>query len=119
LKFPKLHNQILIALVAGAIFGSIFNVNQNTLVIKYNKEQKVINDWGQFLFVTGSDSTSFGRDSQLEIVAFYKKLSKSGNEISARVTGFDDGNSSEKQTGYFTNIKSITRESSIATSNNG
>jgi len=116
LKFPKLHNQILIALVAGAIFGSIFNVNQNTLVIKYNKEQKVINDWGQFLFVTGSDSTSFGRDSQLEIVAFYKKLSKSGNEISARVTGFDDGNSSEKQTGYFTNIKSITRESSIATS---
>ena len=35
IKIPKLHNQILIALVLGAIFGSIFNVHKHRLEVTY------------------------------------------------------------------------------------
>jgi len=116
LKLPKLHNQILIALIGGAIFGSIFNVDTSTLVLNYNNQKKIIKDWDEFVFISEpKDSVKFSKNSQLEIISYFKKLDKSDGQINAYVKDFKDENE-EIKSEYLSNITSISKEKTIATS---
>ncbi len=115
LKLPKLHNQILIALIAGAIFGSLFNINPDSLILKYDNKTETVKNWDEFVFIIDKDSIQFSKDDQLEIISFYNKKTKSVKEIKAYIKNYidEEGNS---QSNYFVKIKSINKESTIATS---
>ena len=88
-KIPKLHNQILIALVAGAVFGSIFNVSRTALIISYKENKQIktldIQDWKRFSIVEEgliSDSISFKAHQQIEIINYFKRVKNGDKTIS-------------------------------------
>ena len=122
LKLPKLHNQILAALILGAIFGSIFSVNKNTLVITYKPDgsikKEIIKGWEQFCFVipTKADTICFGREQQQEILSSYYKINREGKSANALVSGLEsaDGDSN-RSFKLYTNVVSISKEGTIAT----
>jgi proton glutamate symport protein len=115
LKLPKLHNQILIALIAGAMFGSVFNVEPDTLVLNYEGRKEIIRDWDEFIFITDKkDSVTFDKNAQLEIISFYKK-NKSLKTINSYVKNFKNTDG-EIKSDYFPDITSVSKESTIATS---
>ncbi len=71
----KLHTQIVIALILGAIFGSIFHIDQNKLSINTNSEEVIVNDWSTVTF-TKKDSVIKTYDSkdQLSIIKYFSSL---------------------------------------------
>ena len=82
-KIP-LHLQIVAALILGAVFGSIFNVDPHKLQIKYlenNKEQTAIEEnWDKLKLihsVPGKDDfkiVTFEKNEQIQIIKYFKKL---------------------------------------------
>lgn len=91
-KLPKLHNQILIALILGAIFGSIFNVPQNSVVVSFQNKDRidklVFRDWKQFqINVPGRDTVVFLTNQQLEIISYVKKLKQNNYPFDVRIRG--------------------------------
>lgn len=82
IKIPKLHNQILIALLLGAVFGALFSVNKNVLIVKYKEHSEIksmyVNDWASFNFLVNeanrNDTITFKSDEQLAIISFSKKM---------------------------------------------
>lgn len=78
IKFPKIHNQIVIGLILGAIFGSLFKVNTHRLEIKYLQNGKqnhlIVDNWDRLLFVNGKDSILFNKNQQLEIINYFNKI---------------------------------------------
>lgn len=115
-KMPKLHNQILIALVLGAIFGAIFNVNKFSLIISYKEGNVVkntfLNNWQKINFNVGHDdqteTVNFNSHSQIEIISYAGTLKKNNANFSLTVTGMNNGVTELK------NIIKIEREKSIA-----
>lgn len=75
---PKLHNQILLGLFLGVIFGVLFNIDKHKLEVVYRgdgtEKQAVIENWESFEFLHGEDSTTFGPDDQIAILQFFKAL---------------------------------------------
>lgn len=122
-KLPKLHNQILIALIAGAIFGSIFNVSRTALIISYksNNETKSISvrDWERFWIITDgtiSDTLKFKAHQQIEIINYFKKVQSSIRNISIILEKYYSSESEGKSD--FTilpNVISIDKEKTVAT----
>ena len=67
MKFKfKLHTQIIIGLLLGAVFGSIFHVNQNKLKYESNGNEIVSEDWSEVKFISG-DSVLNNFDLKIEI----------------------------------------------------
>lgn len=92
LKLPKLHNQILIALLLGAVFGSIFSVNTNSVVVSFQNKDRVdklvFSDWRQFqINVPGRDTVVFMTNQQLEIVSYVKNLKEKNYPFDVRIRG--------------------------------
>ncbi len=122
LKLPKLHNQILAALLLGAIFGSIFSINKNKLVITYkadnNIKKEIVKGWNQFCFVIPNkvDAVCFGSNQQQEIISYNSKLKREGKTANVFVSGAKliEGNSNNFSRLY-TNVVSISKEGTIAT----
>lgn len=121
LKLPKLHNQILIALVLGAIFGSIFNTNTHRLELKVKSADNniittAIDNWDKVLLITQSakpDTFSFDKNQQLDIIAKSKSLSKTKYALYAY--GFNYKNDQTKiEEKAFTSVISIAKEKTIA-----
>ncbi len=80
LKLPKLHNQILIALIAGALFGAFFNVAKSSLKISYRDNNEIttvkIKGWQSFSFILNNEKTDtvkFDAADQLAIISFFDK----------------------------------------------
>jgi Na+/H+-dicarboxylate symporter len=120
LKLPKLHNQILIALIAGTIFGSIFHVNPNLLNIQYgDSKYSEIKDWETILLISESelstDTSSYKKNSQLEIIAQSKKILKEKRKLKiVSINGMvDEIQYPEKELSI---VKKISKEKTIATS---
>jgi proton glutamate symport protein len=86
LRKLKLHTKIIIGLVLGAIFGSIFSINPYKLEIISNGEKVYAEHWSEFTFTTVQDSVlkSFDETSQIAIIRYYKGI-KNKNEIKAIV----------------------------------
>lgn len=123
IKLPKLHNQILIALLLGIIFGAIFNIKDNVLVITHleNKSltKSVIKDWQEFTFIIPSenkiDSIQFSSKQQLEIISQYRKLNKEKTKFDVLVKKYFTNNKLINQK-LFKNVTNIQKEATIATS---
>src|SRR3989304_7579325 len=123
IKLPKLHNQILIALIAGAIFGSIFNVSRTELIITYkaNNETKTINirAWEKFSIVSEGitlDSISFKSHQQTEIINYIKKIQASSKNVSIILERYYSSETEGKSDlTILPGIISIDKEKTIAT----
>ncbi|HMQ68337.1 MAG TPA: dicarboxylate/amino acid:cation symporter [Ignavibacteria bacterium] len=74
MKF-KLHTQIIIALILGAVFGSIFHINQNELEVKSADGKVVIENWSDISFLK-QDSLlkSFDSNSQLAVIKYFNSI---------------------------------------------
>lgn len=119
IRFPKLHNQIVIGLILGALFGSLFKVNTHRIEIKYfvNNEPQisVIEKWEKLIFVVGNDSTFFNSNQQLEIINYFNKVKGNNPEIIAEKYFSVNENKFELKKS-FRNIISISKEKTIAQS---
>ena len=121
---PKLHNQILIALILGAIFGSIFNVSKSSLIINYKEgvqtNQSTIKNWKHFYFITKNnitDTAKFTSNQQSEILTHYNKLKKNKTNFEILVSNYIDAKNQSIiiEAGKFSNVISISKETTIAT----
>jgi Na+/H+-dicarboxylate symporter len=123
LKFPKLHNQILIALILGAIFGSIFNVSRTSLIISHKKNKEIITttikDWEKFSIISGKgtrDSIAFKAHQQIEIFNYFKKILTKEKDISIMLEKYYSQDSDEPTNlRLIESVVSIEREKTIAT----
>ena len=123
IKLPKLHNQILIALVAGAIFGSIFNISRTALIIsyKFNNEIKTlsIKDWESFSIVSNglkSDTIKFKAHEQIEILDYFKKVQSKKNNISVILEKyFSEEKDQTIELRILSDVISINKKPTIAT----
>jgi len=79
----KLHTQIVIALILGALFGSFFHIDQHKLELKTQGDPVIVNDWsGISFFKNDSLLKSFDSNSQLSVIKYFnsfkdKKLKES------------------------------------------
>jgi Na+/H+-dicarboxylate symporter len=123
LKLPKLHNQILIALILGAIFGSIFNVSRTSLKIFYTKNNEIITtsikDWQKFSIISDgetNDSITFKAHQQIEILNYVKKIQAKQKNISIILEKFhSDENDELINLNLIENVITVEREKTIAT----
>lgn len=120
IKLPKLHNQILIALILGAIFGSIFNVDNDKLYIEYKADtgtvRETVKNWDSFTFLTPTDTFSYKSSGQLEIIHQFRLFAKDKTSYSIVVNKFNSEEGAFIQQKIFRNIISIEKEKTIATS---
>lgn len=113
----KLHNQILLALVLGAVFGAIFHVDKNSLNIAYvdptsAKITEQIQQWQKVEFMdgkTGETLGTFGTDDQLKILSAFSKLSGEGKKNLIIRATFAAASPRE-----FKNVKSVDKVKSVA-----
>jgi proton glutamate symport protein len=119
-KVP-LHTQIIIALILGAIFGSLFAVDPFMIRIKYgdrNEEKKErIEHWDKFIFsfpdkeISPYDTSEivYGEMDQIQIIKFFKELNAKQRQLLTINVMVD-----EKLSEY-THIVSLSKETTIAT----
>ncbi len=71
----KLHTKIIIGLVLGAVFGSIFSINPHKLELVTGGKTVTVEHWQEFT-LTKSDEPlkSFDEGSQLAIVKYFKSI---------------------------------------------
>jgi len=123
MKLPKLHNQILIALILGAIFGSIFNVSRTSLKIIHKKNNEIITssikDWERFSIISYGqvrDSILFKAHQQIEILNYFKKIQAKEKNIFIILEKFySEENDELINLKLIENVISIEREKTIAT----
>ncbi|MBP9191310.1 MAG: dicarboxylate/amino acid:cation symporter [Ignavibacteria bacterium] len=100
----KLHTQIVIALILGAIFGSIFHIDQNKLAITGSDGKFNVENWTQISFLK-KDSLlkSFDGNSQLAVIKYFNSLKdkKTREDLILKINYAD----SEEQ--VYGNIKQI------------
>jgi Na+/H+-dicarboxylate symporter len=69
----KLHTKIIIGLLLGAIFGSVFSINPYKLEIITSKGSVTVENWSQFDFLRNDSLVkSFDSNSQLIIIKSFK-----------------------------------------------
>lgn len=71
----QLHTQIVIALILGAIFGSIFHIDQNKVEVIANGNEEIVQNWTEFSYLA-KDSLikTFDSNSQLSIIKYFKSI---------------------------------------------
>ncbi|MDX9789668.1 MAG: cation:dicarboxylase symporter family transporter, partial [Candidatus Kapabacteria bacterium] len=109
-KFP-LHLQILLALILGGLFGSIFNVRYDVIEIEYmfenKRTHKQIAGFELLHYFKNKDTVTFLRGSQTSIIKHQKEHYRS--------SGADIEIKSSSGTEKFSNVIDISKESTIAT----
>lgn len=119
LRFPKLHNQIVIGLILGAIFGSLFKVNTHRLELKYIENNKnkflIVDKWEKFIFTSEKDSITFSSNQQLEIINHFNKEKEKKTLVTIKnfYSAIDHEFVSQKK---FETITAINKETTIAQS---
>jgi len=121
IKLPKLHNQILIALILGAIFGSVFNIDTHRLEINARSDDNTIfkttiDDWEKVFLITKTekpDTFTFDKNQQLDIIAKSKVLSKIKYSLHAYGFNFKDEDK-EIDEKVFPAVVSVAKEITIA-----
>ena len=105
-----LHTKILLGLVLGAIFGSVFHMNPNEVEVTTRSGKEKISEWtGAKFFIGDSLVKSFEPNSQLAIIKYPKNVTdkKLKEQLNLKAT-FGDG--SEK---VFTGVIEITKVKSL------
>lgn len=125
-KLPPLHTQILIALIAGALFGAWFNVDENNFVISFmDKKEKVeqnITDWSSVTLVKKNDEKKikdtlyFKQGEKPKLISTFKSLKKGGFTVDLSYKSAINGKSDNPTDGQsFSNVKVIRNEKTPAT----
>jgi Na+/H+-dicarboxylate symporter len=113
----KLHTKIIIGLILGAVFGSIFSISTTKLEITSKDGQAVTADWTEAVFLKSVNDNGIKRDSvlksfdakaQLSIIKYFKSL-KDKKDVILKIKYPDN---SEKN---FENISSIEKVKTIGT----
>lgn len=77
-KKVALHIQIIIALIVGSLFGALFAVNQNLIVIKNIDEGRIttteLTSWDSFKFIIGNEEINFNKSEKQKIFKSFEKL---------------------------------------------
>lgn len=106
----KLHTQIVIALILGAIFGSVFHINQHKLKIVTSAGEEEISSWSEFSYLKDdSVMKTFDSNSQLGIIKYFSSIKdkKQKENLKAEVK-YPDG-----QKKFIENIKEISKVRTI------
>lgn len=114
MKKPKLHTQILIALILGAAFGAFFHVDQSVLVVAttVGKEttQHEVSGWTTLEIHEGKLKQSFTNRDGAQILRVWKGMPKD-RRSSATLIFLDEGKDPQQYTG----VTDIRKERTIAT----
>lgn len=106
----QIHTKILIGLVLGAIFGSVFHMSANEIEVVSKSGKEKIADFAEVKFFKG-DSTlmSYDSNAQLSIIRYLKTITdkKAKDLVKVKVTL---KNGEEK---YFTNLIEINKVKSV------
>jgi proton glutamate symport protein len=77
----QLHTKILLALVIGALFGALFNVDQHRVQIEYGPDIDVktvdIRGWEQIVVHVADRTTVFGPNDQVPLIRKFDRLKPS------------------------------------------
>ena len=106
----KLHTQIVFALILGAVFGSIFHIDQHKLEFTTSGEEVIVKDWSEISFIKGdSVLRSFDSNSQLSVIKYFNSLkgkkAKEGLKIEVAYT--------DKEKQIIENVKNADKVSTI------
>ena len=114
MKNIPLHIKILAALILGTVFGIIFHVDHNSLIINYKSNGKIveaeISEWEKVSFLIRGDTiNTFAGDEQPAIVNSFKHIKQDKtNRVKLIVK-------SKNQLQIYSNIISIRKPETIAT----
>lgn len=106
----KLHTKIVIGLILGALFGSVFHIDQHKLEVNTVQGEIVIEDWNEVSFLKNDSLLkSFDSNSQLGIIKYFSSIKdkKLKEELKIEVKYPDR----EKQ--FIENIKAISKVRTI------
>jgi len=106
----KLHTQIVIALILGAVFGSIFHIDQHKLELKTSGGPVIVNDWSEIAFLKNDSLLkTFDSNSQLSVIKYFNSIKdkKLKESIKSEIKYPDK----EKQ--LIENVKEITKVRTI------
>ena len=112
-KKPKLHIQIFIGLVLGAIFGGIFHVDTHKLLVTATQEGErkefEIRDWKKLSLASSDGVKEFEAEDQLLILKAFRMLTPE-QRSAARLTAVR-----EHDTIVVENVLTLAKEKTIAT----
>lgn len=126
LRLPKLqlHNQILLALILGALFGVLFNVSKHKLAITsrapgQEKVTEEVERWSavEFAGPDGAVTRRFGPEDQLRILAAFNSLpgsEKSSTTVWVRTESADPGGGVTRTERKFTGVTAVEKVKTIA-----
>ncbi len=106
----KIHNQILIGLILGAVFGSIFHMSANDIEVVSKAGIEKVKGFSEVKFILGdSVLSSFDSNSQLAIIKYSKSFTdkKLKEKVKVKVT------SSDNQEKVFTEVREITKSKTL------
>lgn len=106
----KIHNQILLGLILGAVFGSVFHMSSKDIEVVTKTGVQKIKDFSEVKFLLGdSVLTSFDSNSQLAIIKYSKSFTdkKLKERVTVRVTTTDN------QVMVFTELREITKSKTL------
>nr|MBA3706127.1 cation:dicarboxylase symporter family transporter [Bacteroidota bacterium] len=71
----KLHTQIVLGLLLGAIFGSVFHIDQHKLEINSLSSKKTVKDWSEISFYRrDSLMKTFDSESQVSVIKYFTSI---------------------------------------------
>lgn len=115
----ELYTKILLALIAGAIFGAIFNVDRHRIEIEYGPDREVqtadIRNWEDITVYAKDRVWNFGSSEQDALIRNIERLRPSERrEARIEVTKID-ADTGERVTQEYTIIRSVETVGTIAT----
>ena len=106
----QLHTKILIGLMLGAIFGSVFHMSAGDIEVVTKSGKEKISDFSEVKFFVGDSTVAvFGSDAQLSIIKYSKSFTdkKIKNLVTVKVT------TKNNDIKVFANVIEITKSKSI------
>jgi len=107
----KLHTQIILALILGVIFGSVFHINQKKIKIITNAGEETAENWNEIAFIKNdSVLVKYDGNSQISIIKYFNSLKakKSQDGIKLEIS-YPDGTKK-----LLSEIKEISKINTIA-----
>ena len=106
----KLHTQIVIALILGALFGSYFHIDQHKLELKTQGNPVIVNDWSEISFLKNDSLLkSFDSNSQLSVIKYFNSIKDKKLKESLKI----EIKYPEKEKQILENVKEISKVRTI------
>lgn len=115
MRMPKIHTQIFIGLILGALFGAIFHVDQTKVVMRIQSDQKsekiIIQEWKKIEFSLGNQLYEFSPKQSALLFRKWQSFSPADKKLAGiKITYINAQPEAE-----YRNIVELRRENTIAT----